>query len=80
MFFKGNSFFYDHAFLELRRSIEHEKPVYAVCFLSLLSSAMISYFLASLIDPGYVHLKSSNVDVESGFDSQAMVRKYFMCI
>lgn len=57
---------------ELRRSIEHEKPVYAVCFLSLLSSAMISYFLASLIDPGYVHLKSSNVDVESGFDSQAM--------
>lgn len=66
--------------VELRRSIEHERPIFAACFLAVLSSAMITYFLASLMDPGYVYVKSSNVDVEGGFDCQTGVRQSEICI
>ncbi|XP_065068307.1 palmitoyltransferase ZDHHC12-B-like [Rhopilema esculentum] len=55
---------------DLRKSIESDKPVYAACFLSLLSAATICYFLASLIDPGYVSTKSSNVNIEDGLICQ----------
>ena len=54
--------------------MENERHLFAASFLALLCAAMISYFLASLIDPGYVHVKSSVVDVESGVDFQDTVR------
>ena len=49
----------------MERSLTDKKPVYATCFLFLVMISTVSYFITSLIDPGYVS-KRSNVNVEEG--------------
>ena len=46
--------------------MERGKPVYSACYLALVASAVIGYFLASLLGPGYVSKRVSNINVEGG--------------
>ncbi|CAI9738468.1 probable palmitoyltransferase ZDHHC12 [Octopus vulgaris] len=64
---------------ELRRAVYYfERPIYAICYLLLLTFSLVMYFLACLVNPGYIETPCKTQPMRSKHceDCKKCVRKY----